>query len=199
LFHRAQTGDATRVDVSMLDCQVALENIEMSSYLATGRVPGKRGSQHASIAPFQAFATQDADIMIAGGNDVLFKKIAQTLGHPEWAEAAKFKTNRARMENLEALVSEMTAALKIQPAEQWLAALEKAGVPSGPINSMDAVSRHEQVLSRNMIATMDHPRMGPIRVAGLPIKYTAFPDAAKLPPAPALDEHRDKVLAELLR
>lgn len=197
LFHRAATGEATRVDVSMLDCQVALQNIEITSYLATGKLPTKTGSRHRSIAPFQAFETEDVSIMIAGGNDTLFRKIAQTLGRAEWSDDERYRTNAARVKNLDALASDMSAVLRTRPAEHWTSLLEKAGVPCGPISTLDAVTRHAQVQSRNMIVAAAHPSLGAVKMAGLPIKYTAFSDVVRLAPAPALDQHRDKVLGEL--
>src|SRR5947207_8865786 len=161
LYDREKTGRGMKVDVGMLDCQVAILENAIARYVATGEVPGPLGSRHASIAPFAAFKTKDSHIVIAAGNDPLFARVAKVLGHDEWPRDPRFATNPARIEHLDAQHDAMESALAARASKEWLALLEAEGVPCAPINDIAAVMADSQVLARNMIVTAPDPHPGP--------------------------------------
>jgi CoA:oxalate CoA-transferase len=191
------TGTGTAVDVSLLDCQVALLEADMTAYLATGRVPGKRGSAHPSIAPFQIFRAKDGEICIAAGNDGLFRGLAKALGKESLADDPRFARNVARHEHLAALVAEMESLLAGRGVHEWLPILDAAGIPCAPIQSVADVARHPQVLARNMIQSVPTRDGGVSHVVGNPIKYADFPDLPPPGAAPDLDADRSAILALL--
>ncbi|HEY1630145.1 MAG TPA: CoA transferase [Rhizomicrobium sp.] len=194
LYDREKTGRGQKVDVAMLDSQVATLENAISRYVATGEPPGRLGSRHPSIAPFAAFATKDGHIAIAAGNDALFARLAEVLGRPEWARDERYKTNPSRMQHWEALHSEMEGALEARTKAEWLALLEAAGIPSGPLNNVAEVMADPQVNARNMIITVTDPDIGDIRMQGNPIKLSAHEDPPTRDPAPDLDADRAAIL-----
>jgi CoA:oxalate CoA-transferase len=197
LFDREKTGRGQKVDVGMLDCQVAILENAIARYVATGDVPGPLGTRHPSIAPFAAFKTRDDHIVIAVGNDALFAKVAKVLAHSDWPRDPRFATNPARIEHLDALHGEMEAALAARSSKEWLALLEAEGVPCAPINDIAAVMSDPQVLARNMIVESLDPDLGPVRMQGNPIKLSAQEDTKTRGPAPELDRDREAILREL--
>lgn len=197
LYDRKNTGKGQKVDVAMLDSQVALLENAISRYVATGDVPGRLGSRHPSIAPFAAFATRDGHIAIAAGNDELFARVARVLGREDLVSDERFTSNPKRVQNHEALHEEMEVALSAHPSKHWLDALEAAGVPSGPLNNVAQVMADPQILHRNMIVETLDPDLGPIRMQGNPVKLSAHADPKTRAPAPELDEHRAAILKEL--
>jgi CoA:oxalate CoA-transferase len=192
LFHRQQTGQGQKIDVSMLDCQVAILENAIARYAATGEAPGPIGARHPSITPFDAFKALDGYLIIAAGNDTLFANLCEAIGQPGLAINPLFESNPLRTEHNAALKDELEKALAIKSVDQWLDILEQAGVPSGPINSVDQVLADQQVKARNMIVSA-----GSLEMAGNPIKMSAFEDAPTRPPAPDLDVDRQKILDEL--
>jgi CoA:oxalate CoA-transferase len=186
-----------KVDISMLDCQVAFLENAIARYVATGVVPGPLGSRHPSIAPFAVFATKDGHIVIAAGTDGLFKRVAEVLGRPALAQDPRFRSNHDRVENALALQAELETALAARGSEEWLAMLEDAGVPHAPLNNVAQVMADPQVKARNMIVTAEDPELGPIRMQGNPIKLSAYEDPATRGPAPDLDGDREAILAWL--
>ncbi len=197
LYDRKTTGKGQKVDIAMLDSQVALLENAISRHVATGEVPGPLGNRHPSIAPFAAFATKDGHIAIAAGNDDLFARTMRVLGRDELIADERFTTNPKRVANYEALHEEMEVALSAKPSKAWLALLDEAGVPSGPINNVADVMADPQVNHRNMIVETLDPDLGPIRMQGNPIKLSAHEDPKTRPAAPELDEHRAAILKEL--
>ncbi|MEI9887532.1 MAG: CoA transferase [Rhizomicrobium sp.] len=197
LYDRKSTGKGQKVDISMLDSQVALLENAISRYVATGAVPGPLGSRHPSIAPFAAFATKDGHIAIAAGNDDLFARVARVVGREELIGDPRFASNPKRVVHVDELAQEMEVALSARTSRHWLAALEAAGVPSGPINNVAQVMADPQVLHRNMIVETLDPDLGPIRMQGNPVKLSAHVDPRTREHAPALDEHRAAILREL--
>jgi len=188
LYHRERTGEAQKIDIAMLDCQVALLENAIARYVATGQAPGPLGSRHPSITPFAAFATGDQPIIIAAGNNQLFARLCEALGIPSLAIDERFKSNELRNQNHAALTAEMESALKARKASDWLAIIEAAGIPCGPINNVAQVLADAHVLSRNMVVTMHDSDAGTLKLAGNPIKLSSFADPATRPPSPALDE-----------
>lgn len=197
LYDRQTTGRGQKVDISMLDSQVALLENAISRYVATGDVPGRLGSRHPSIAPFAAFATKDGHIAIAAGNDDLFARTMKVLGREDLIADERFRTNPKRVVNFEPLHEEMEIALSGKPSRDWLALLDAAGVPSGPLNNVAQVMADPQVLHRNMIIEALDPELGPIRMQGNPIKLSAHDDPKTRAAAPELDQHRAAILKEL--
>ena len=197
LYDRKNTGRAQKVDVAMLDSQVAILENAIARYVATGNVPGPLGSRHPSIAPFAAFATADKHIAIAAGNDDLFARTARVLEREDLTRDARFANNPARVEHVEELTAEMETALLRRPAKEWLALLEAEGVPSAPLNNVADVLEDPQVLARNMIVTAMDPEIGPWRMQGNPIKLSAYEDPTTRSPAPDLDADRAAILKEL--
>lgn len=197
LYDRTKTGRGMKVDISMLDSQVAILENAVARYVATGEIPGPLGSRHPSIAPFAVFAAKDGHVVIAAGNNALFKKVAETLERPEMADDPRYASNPLRMQNWQALHDDLEEALSARPAKEWLARLEAAGVPSGPLNNVAAVMADPQIAVRNMIVTAEDPELGPIKMPGNPIKLSAYADPATRPAAPDLDADRAAILKEL--
>ena len=185
------------VDVAMLDSQVVILENAIARYFSTGEVPGPIGSRHPSITPFEAFATADGHIVIAAGNDALFASVCATIGRADLALDPRFTTNPLRTEHHAALKLEIESALASRPSSAWLADLEAASIPCGPIQNVAQVLSDPQVLARNMVLTADDPDIGPLRMAGNPIKLSAFADPPTRRAAPNLDEHRAGILQEL--
>jgi CoA:oxalate CoA-transferase len=187
-----------KVDVAMLDCQVAILENAIARYTATGEVPGPLGARHPSITPFDAFATEDGYIIIAAGNNVLFAKLCNAVGRDDLPANPLFAENDLRSTHHVALKHELETALKARTTGEWLASLETAGVPCGPINTVDQVLADPHVLARNMLVSVDDPAAGSVRMAGNPIKLSAFVDPSVRPPAPDLDADRAAVVGEFV-
>jgi len=194
LYDRKSTGRGMKVDVAMLDSQVAILENAIARHVATGEIPGPLGSRHPSIAPFAAFATKDRHIVIAVGTDTLFARLADALGAPGLAQDPRYASNPLRMQHWHELHEEMEIALSAHPAKYWLERLEMAGVPCAPLNNVADVMAHTQVAARNMIVTADDPDVGPLKMQGNPIKLSAYYDPETRSPAPALDANRAAIL-----
>jgi len=183
LVERQRSKTGQRVDVSMLDSQVAILENAIARYSVTGEVPGPIGSRHPSIAPFDAFATQDGFMVLAAGNDELFAKLCETIGAPEWIEDERFRTNEQRTQNADALKALIETALSKRATSEWLEVLQRAQLPCGPLNDIAQLVEDPQVASRNMLVS--------------PIKLSAHEDPATRKAAPELDGDRRRILAEL--
>jgi CoA:oxalate CoA-transferase len=180
------------VDVSMLDGQIAILESAVMRYAVTGQAPGPIGNRHPSIAPFEPYDTADRPLIVAAGNDALFARLCRALGRPELAADPRFRTNRDRNRNVEEMKTELEAVLRTAPAAHWAEALEAAGVPNSPINTVADSVEHPQVRSRNMVV-----RAGNLQMAGNPIKLSAFPDPPTRRPAPDLDADGERIRKEL--
>jgi CoA:oxalate CoA-transferase len=197
LLHRERSGEATKIDVGMLDCQLALLENAVMRYTTSGEIPGPLGARHPSITPFQAFATGDGHIIISAGNDALFVKLCAALGVPALAREPAYATNDLRTRNHVALEKALEAVLTTRPTAAWLPILEQAGLPCGPINNVAQAIAHPQMAARNMLIEVDDPVTGKLRLAGNPLKLSAFADPPTRPPAPDLDADRVRILDEL--
>jgi CoA:oxalate CoA-transferase len=191
LYHREKTGRGTKVDVSMLDGQLAILESAVMRYAVTGQAPGPMGNRHPSIAPFDAFHAADRPFIIAAGNDVLFGKLCQTLGLPALVTDSRFATNSARVRHTDALTECLETVLRMQPAQTWVEKLEAAGVPSALIQNVADAVEHPQVQARNMIV-----EAGGLRMAGNPVKLSGFPDPASRGPAPLLNADGERLRKE---
>jgi CoA:oxalate CoA-transferase len=192
---RSETGQ--RVDVSLLDSQVAILENAIARYSVTGEVPGPIGSRHPSIAPFDAYATQDGFVVIAAGNDELFAKLCEAIGAPEWVDDERFRTNEQRNQNADALKALIETALAKRTAAEWLEVLQRERLPCGPLNDIAQLIADPQIISRNMVVSTDTESGRVLQMAGNPIKLSAHEDPATREAAPALDGDRQRILAEL--
>ncbi len=193
--HRLKTGRGQVVDTSLMEAALQQTYWHASSYFATGESPGPLGSAHILTAPYQAFTTSDGWINIGGANQSNWERIADVLGHPEWRDDPRFATNTARMQNLHALVELMNGVLAQRTRAEWLAALDAAGVPAGPVHSLGEALTHPQTIARGMVVDLVHPQAGPTKAIGCPIHFSATPTRADRP-APLLGEHTRELLRE---
>ena len=197
LFHRERTGEGMKIDVAMLDCQVALTENAIVRYFATGESPGPIGARHPSVAPFDAYRAKDRFFVIAVIDDPSYRKLCTALGRTDLADDPRFATTRARDENESALKDELTAVLAAKTAAEWIAILREAGVACGPINTIEDVVNDPQVAARNMIVEVEDSRAGTVRLFGCPIKMSSFDDPHLRAGAPDLDGDRERILREL--
>jgi CoA:oxalate CoA-transferase len=197
LAERAATGRGRRVDVAMLDCQVALLENALARFAATGEVPGPLGTRHPSIAPFEAYPTADGPLVIACGTDALFRALAEALERPALAEDPRFATAATRVVHADALHAALADALAARPRAAWISTLERVGVPCAPIQDVAELAATPQVRARRMIVEVEQPGVGAFPVPGNPIKLDGAPDPPRRPAAPALDGDRARILAWL--
>ena len=197
LFERARTGVGRKIDVAMLDSQVAILENAIARYQATGEIPGPTGARHPSITPFEAFQTRDGFVVIAAGNDSLFARLCESVGRPELAEREDFATNELRTRNHEVLRGELETSLSQETTATWLERLESAEIPCGPINDIAQVLADEHVRARNMLVTVPGPGDQPIEIAGNPIKFDGAEDPKTRPAAPKLDADRQRIVRDL--
>ena len=197
LLHRERTGEATKVDVALFDCQLALLENAIMRYTTTGEIPGPMGARHPSITPLEAFHTADGNLIIAAGNDGLFIKLAHALDRADLASNPLFKTNALRNQHQEALRAEIEGVLRQESTDYWITVLEGAGVPCGSVNNVAQALAHPQTTARNMLISVDDPVTGPLELAGNPMKMSGFVDPPTRPPSPDLDADREKILREL--
>lgn len=197
LLERGRSGEGMQVDVAMLDSQVAILENAIARFTATGDVPGPLGSRHPSITPFEALETRDVPIIVAAGNDALWGALCDVLQRPKLANDPRFSSNEQRTQHHAALKTELESALACRSAADWLAALGEAGVPCGPIQDVAQVMVDPQIAARNMIVTVRDGAAGELRMAGNPIKLSAFEDPEQRSPAPELDADREQILSEL--
>ena len=196
LFDRARTGKGMQIDVAMLDCQIALLENAVIRYYATGQSPKPVGARHPSIAPFEPYRTADSHVVIACGNDELFRRLTQTLGRPDIAADPRFRENARRSDNVAALKATLEEVLQHHPTEHWLGVLGAAGIPCAPINDVAHAVADPQVVARNMVVPLQDDALPGIKLAGLPIKMSAYPEALSRPAAPDLDADRARILAD---
>ena len=197
LRHRDQTGEGQLIDVGMLDCQVAILENAMVRYFSTGDIPRPLGRRHPAITPFEVFESADGYVVIAIGNNELWRKFCEHVGQPELIDDERFNTNALRTENHESLFPILAEIMCHRTTDEWVEALEAIGVPCGPVNTVDKVANDPQVLARDMIAEVEHHATGTVQVPGIPIKLSETPGQIDAP-APNLGEHTSEVLTGLL-
>ena len=196
LLARDRTGVGQSLDVSLLDAQLSWLSYYIGMYLASGEIPLRRGSAHATVVPYQAFACADGRYITLGtGNDRLFRRFAEVAG-VDLADDPRFRSNPDRIRHRADLLPLLDAVFRTRPAAVWLEALRAAGVPCGPISTVDEIVVDPQVRAREMLVEIDHPSAGRITVPGLPVKCSATPGSIRRPP-PRLGEHTVEVLGEL--
>jgi formyl-CoA transferase/CoA:oxalate CoA-transferase len=196
LHERDRTGRGQWVDISLLDGSVSWLTYVASGYFASGETPKRYGSAHPTIAPYQAFPTRDGWIMVAVGNDGLWRRFAEAVGRPDLAEDPRFRANPLRVAHRNELIPLLEEVLRTRPTADWLAALDAAGVPVGPIQTVAEAVRDPQVLARGMVTEVEHPTAGRLRTLGCPVRLSRTPAAVRTAP-PLLGQHSDEVLAGL--
>lgn len=192
LAHRDRTGEGQYIDMALLDVQVALLANMNTNFLASGKPPVRWGNAHPNIVPYQTFQTRDGWIIVAVGNDGQFRKFVEAGGRPELADDERFATNPARVRHRETLVPILADMVRTLDKNAWIAALEAAGVPCGPINDLEEVFDDEQVVARGMQVELPHPCGANVKLVRNPIRMSATPPDARSAP-PLLGAHTDAV------
>ncbi|MFN7086011.1 MAG: CaiB/BaiF CoA transferase family protein [Burkholderiales bacterium] len=197
IAHRAETGVGQHLDLALLDTQVAFLANQAMNYLVTGEVPGRLGNAHPNIVPYQTFKTGDGDIILACGNDNLFRKFCEVAGCRELSGDPRFATNGKRVENRAILVPLLEKVFRTRTTREWVGTLDQAGVPNGPINNIKQVFEEPQVVARGLRIELDHPAAGKVPLVASPMRFSATPVEYRLPP-PVLGQHTDEILRALL-
>jgi len=197
LAHCNRTGEGQYIDLALLDVQIACLANQDLNFLTTGIAPRRMGNAHPNIVPYQDFPTADGDMIVAVGNDSQFRNLCLALGHSEWGTDSRFATNSSRVANRSELVELLRAETQRRTTEEWIAVLETAGVPCGPINDLQGVFADPQVVARGLRIDLPHPAAGsapgvanPIRLSASPVTYRSAP--------PLLGQHTDDILQRLL-
>ena len=196
LAHRERTGLGQHIDLALLDVQVASLANQSMNYLASGEAPGRMGNAHPNVVPYQDFPTADGDFIIAVGNDGQFARLSRALGGAEWAEDPRFATNAARVANRDILIPLLSAATRTRSTAEWVATLERVGVPCGPINNLAQVFADPQVQSRQARRSMERDGVTVDLVAN-PVRMSETPPSYRLAP-PLLGADTRAVLAQRL-
>jgi crotonobetainyl-CoA:carnitine CoA-transferase CaiB-like acyl-CoA transferase len=197
LAERDRSGRGQHIDCALLDSAVAMMAVMNMNYLVTGAPPARAGNAHQNIVPYQVFACADGHLILAVGNDGQFAKFCAVADVPEWAADPRFARNADRVRHRATLVPMVERVMRTRTQRDWLAALESAGVPCGPINRLDAVFADPQVVARGLRLELPHPLAGRVPLVGPPVKLSATPLLPERAP-PLLGEHTASVLRERL-
>ncbi len=199
LQEREKSGLGQRLDVAMMDCQVALLENAFARYFATGDVPKPLGTRHPVTTPFQAFETKDGHITVAfvGGAKDQWPLFCAAIDRVDLIDDERFLTSWSRTQHYDELIPILTQSMKKKTSDEWLSELTEAGIPCGPINNVEQVAKDPQVNARDMIVELPHPKAGSVKVVNTPIKLSRTAAGAERP-APALGEHTRVVLKEML-
>ncbi len=197
LHARQRVGVGQRIDVSLLESQIAWLSTVASGYWVSGQPPKRYGNAHASVVPYEVFRAMDDYIALGIGNDAQFRRFCQAISRPEWADDARFTTNPGRVQNRVELIAIMQAEFAKKNADEWVQILRPLGVPIGRINTVDRVLSDPQVLHRQMVVEVEHTTAGKIKVVGVPYKLSETPALVRTAP-PTLGQHTDEVLQRLL-
>jgi len=195
LRHRDATGQGQAIDMALLDTQVAMLANLGANYMVTGRAPRRAGNAHQNIVPYQVFEVADGHLILAVGNDGQYRKFCDVAGRPELASDPRFATNASRVRHRDLLVPLLVELMRQRPKADWLAALEAAKVPCGPINDLAEVFADPQVQARGMQVQVPHPLAEELSLVASPMKLSRTPPTTRHPP-PMLGQHTDEVLAQ---
>ena len=196
VIHQSRTGEGQSIDMALFDAQVAGLANQAMNFLAGGVVPGRLGNAHPNIVPYQVFATADGHLILATSNDNQFRRFAAVAGIGDVAKDPRYATNAERVAHRQALVDLLVPIFTTRTTAQWIADLEAANVPCGPINRIDQVFADPQAIARELTVSMTHPT-GPMRLVASPLRLSATPPEYRNAP-PLLGEHTDEVLGGLL-
>jgi crotonobetainyl-CoA:carnitine CoA-transferase CaiB-like acyl-CoA transferase len=185
---RERSGRGQQVDLALLDVTAATLANQATNYLVGGKTPGRLGNAHPNIVPYQSFAASDREFIVAVGNDTQFQRLVELLGLPELAADERYRSNAARVKHRDTLVPQLADCFARADAAHWLATLEAADVPAGPINSVAETFAEPQLVAREMIVTLEHPHNPDLKLPGNPIKLSRTPVEYRRPP-PRLGEH----------
>jgi len=193
LLERAHSGEGQKLDLSLYDSAVSsLINIG-SNHLMSGKVPERLGNHHANIVPYQTFITKDGEMVIAVGNDQQFENLCHLIGHPELAKHPNYRTNPDRVQNRKQLIPKLQKAFLEEPTNVWKERCHNAGIPFGPIQTIDKLPKDSQLQARDMFLSTEHPKAGQLRMIGSPLKLSRTPvNVRHHPPDPG--EHTDEIL-----
>ncbi len=197
VIERERSGLGQHIDMALLDCQVAMLANQNLNYLTSGVAPRRAGNAHQNLVPYQVFAAADGHLIVAVGNDSQFRNYCRVIGRPELAADERFATNPQRVRNRDTLVPILAECMAGGERDDWLAALEAAGVPAGPINTLDQVYQDPQVQAREMRRELPHALGGTVPIAASPLKFSDTPVQYRRP-APMLGEHTHQILSERL-
>jgi crotonobetainyl-CoA:carnitine CoA-transferase CaiB-like acyl-CoA transferase len=190
---RHRTGKGQKVELSLYETSLAMLINVASNYLTAGRNAGRFGNGHPSIVPYTTYQAADAMIAIGIGNERQFGRVAEVLGHPEWAKDPRFTSNRARVENRDVIDGFINEALSHDDADAWLDKLKAVGVPSGRINSVADALDDPHTAARDMIETVEHSTIGALKMLGIPFKFSDTACSVRRAP-PTLGQHSDEIL-----
>jgi crotonobetainyl-CoA:carnitine CoA-transferase CaiB-like acyl-CoA transferase len=196
LFERERTGEGRRVDTSLYEAAIAQTYWQSAIALASGMSPGPLGSAHPLSAPYQAFRTSDGWINVGASNESTWSRLTDAVGRPDLRRDPRFASNAERMRHLHELLTALEPIFAARTAERWLAELERAGVPAGPVASIGEMLEHPQTLAREMVMEVEHSRLGPVRALGMPVKMSGGSTTSTRRGAPVLGEHTREVLRE---
>ena len=197
LFAREKLGVGQRIDTSLLEAEVACLINVGSNYLVEGNIPRRWGNAHPSIVPYQSFKTADGYLVIGVASEGIWRRFCQAIGRAEWADDSRFEKNSNRVENRGVLIAAVSEIFLGRETDAWLKLLNEAEVPCAPVQTVDQVFKAPQVLHREMLVQVEHPTAGTVRMAGIPVKFSATPASVRLPP-PLLGQHTEEVLASWL-
>ena len=197
IAHRAETGIGQHLDLALLDSQIALLAYQNTNYFATGTPPKRIGNLHPNIVPYQPFRTSDGEVILACGNDNLYRKFCEAAGCGELAGDARFVTNGKRVENRAELTRLLQQVFGKRSTREWVALLEAAGVPNGPINDIAQVFEEPQVKARGIRVELDHAVAGKLSTVASPMRFSATPVEYRIAP-PTLGEHTAEILRGVL-
>ena len=189
---REKTGEGQWVETSLLEATVSLGVYEAANYFANGKRPEKLGQAHRGSSPYQVFQTADGWLTIGGAQQNFFRRLCTMIGKAELADDPQFKTNAERVRNNDVLAALLQQEVKRRTTADWMAALEAAGIPAGPVLHHDEVFADPQILARGMVAKVDHPKAGRQRTLGVPLKLSATPAAVRRA-APLLGQHDEEI------
>jgi crotonobetainyl-CoA:carnitine CoA-transferase CaiB-like acyl-CoA transferase len=197
LLHQARTGEGQSIDMALFDCQVAGLANQAANYLVGGMLPTRMGNAHPNIVPYQVFATGDGHLILAIANDRQFASFAKAAGLEHLAADPHYRTNAQRVAHRAALIALLTPVFAKRSMAEWIAALEAANVPCGPINRLDQVFADPQALARGLTITMDHAQKGAMDLVASPLRLSRTPPEYRSAP-PLLGQHTDEVLGGVL-
>jgi crotonobetainyl-CoA:carnitine CoA-transferase CaiB-like acyl-CoA transferase len=197
LYGRERTGRGQRVELSLFATQIALLMNAAGDYLLAGKVMGRQGTSHPSIVPYQGFAARDGYLIIAAPNDRLFRRLCEVLGHADWADDPRFVNNTGRVQHRETLVGLIEAVTRERDVDDWVASMEAAGIPGGPINPVNRALEDPQVAALGLVQEVAHPASGAIRLQAPFVQFDGQTPPIRQPP-PLLGEHTAAVLREWL-
>ena len=197
LYAREKLGVGQKLDTSLLEAQVACLINAGSNYLIGGQLPRRYGNAHPSIVPYQSFKTADGYLVIGVASETIWQRFCPAIGRADLADDPRFAKNAQRVENRGELLKMLTAIFLSRDSQTWSQILHEAEVPCAPVQTIEQVFRDPQVIHRGMLAEVEHPSAGKIKMAGLPLKFSATPASLRLPP-PRLGEHTRNVLEDWL-